>query len=357
MISPEGWGRSKLSKHHYAIELSKSNRVWFLGPSYSEVTKENIANANPVTLITDTKLIPGLRYLPSFLQKNILTKNAESLQKKLGIRFDVIWNFDNSRYYHLDIFKSAFRIHHKMDYHVNYQNAIASKTAHLCLGVTHGIIDQMKPFNEYSYFIQHGYVETEKRNVILPATKLPYKALYVGNLLIPFINWEWMLELIAANSDVQFYFIGSIGKGNLNPFAGVDALENITKLKAYPNTILLGECSADEISSYSEQSDVLLAVYDSIKYPYITANSHKIMNYLGSGTPVVCNTFKEYDSNKSLLYMANTKKDFLIMFEHIKRNKSIYHSQELVKKRKQFAMENSYAKQVERIDSLIQKIV
>ena len=357
VISPEGWGKSKLSKHHYAIELAKSNKVWFLGPVYAEVTKENMEDAYPVSLIADFFSMRGFRFLPHFLQRIILAKRVEKLQKKAGVRFNVVWNFDNSRYYHLDVFKDAFCIHHKMDFHVNYQNEMACKTAHLCLGVTHGIIDQMAPFNHRVHFVQHGYVETQKVNVVLPKTNLPYSALYVGNLLIPFINWEWLLRLISSNSDVQFYFIGSFGRGNLNPFAEEEAIENITKLKSLPNAMLLGVCSANEIASYSEQADILLAVYDSMKYPDITANSHKIMNYLGSGKPIVSNVFKEYDAGISLLYMAKTMDDFLKTFDHVKRNKSIYQSLELTKRRKQFACDNSYSNQLARIDSLIQERV
>jgi energy-coupling factor transporter ATP-binding protein EcfA2 len=33
VISPEAWGKSKLSKHHYALTLAAiGNKVWFLQP-------------------------------------------------------------------------------------------------------------------------------------------------------------------------------------------------------------------------------------------------------------------------------------------------------------------------------------
>ena len=357
VISPEGWGVSKLSKHHYAIELSKSNKVWFLQPAFAKISASDIQDASPITLIQDGREIPGIRRLPVFMQKWYFKKRVAQLHKKARVKFDVVWNFDNSRFYHLDCFSDAFRIHHKMDYHVNYQNELASKSANLCLGVTSGIIDQMSAYNEHCHFIQHGYVIVPKSDVVLPVTNLKTTAVYVGNLLIRFIHWNWIHTLVETNPDVQFYFIGSYGEGNMNPFVDVNALADISALKVKKNVALLGEKSAIEMAAFCEQADILFAAYDAEKYPEITANSHKIMNYIGSGTPVVSNVFQEYFTNDSLLYMARSLEEFLQIFNRIKTDKLTFYSEELVAQRKHFALKNSYERQVERIDALIHNIV
>jgi hypothetical protein len=36
LISPESWGQNHVSKHHYATELSKNNKIYFLNPPSSK---------------------------------------------------------------------------------------------------------------------------------------------------------------------------------------------------------------------------------------------------------------------------------------------------------------------------------
>jgi hypothetical protein len=118
------------------------------------------------------------------------------MEKEAATHFDVIWNFDNSRFFDMDCFENSFRIHHRMDFHYNFQNERTCKSANLCLGVTAGIVDSMKIFNKESHFINHGYATPEISHVKLPSRDEPFKALYIGNLFSPFINWEWIHALV-----------------------------------------------------------------------------------------------------------------------------------------------------------------
>lgn len=353
MISPEAWGKSMLSKHHYAIELTKTgNRVWFLQPPKNQITQNFTVPPN-IYLLDDHYTLPGLRHLPTRIRKAVFKNRIQKLERDTNVQFDIIWNFDNSRFFDLDCFKCNFTIHHRMDYHYNYQNERASASADVCLGVTSEIVDSMRVHNPHSYFVQHGHAEIHKSEVLLPKNSDKTRALYVGNLLIPFINWEWMQALISSQPEVNFYFVGSYDKGNLNNQVNPNRLKEVEKIGAQPNVILLGERSPSEIRSFFDQVDILFAAYDAEKHPKVLANSHKIMEYLGSGKPIICNQMNEYRDHHDLLYMVSSKNEFLAQFDWVRRHPDLVNSQELKTKRLAFASENSYANQVKRIDDIL----
>jgi glycosyltransferase involved in cell wall biosynthesis len=353
VISPEAWGKSMLSKHHYAIELTKTgNRVWFLQPQRYQSTKDLIVPPN-IYLLEDRYTVAGMRFLPKFIRKTLFRNRIRKMQRDAHCKFDFIWNFDNSRFFDLDCFMGAFTIHHRMDYHYDYQNERASASANVCFGVTAEIVKSMKEFNPHSYFIQHGHAEIQKREYPLPNPTAKTKALYVGNLLIPYINWDWIHALVSSQPEVNFLFAGSSGKGNLNNEINQQSLREVEKLRLQPHVTLLGEISPSEIRSIFDQVDILFAAYDVEKHPKILANSHKIMEYLGSGKPIICNTMTEYSGRQDLLYMASTLTEFMSRFEWIRLNLAEATSQELTTKRQVFASENSYANQVKRIDDIL----
>ncbi len=358
VISPEAWGKSKLSKHHYAMTLASiGNKVWFLQPP--DAMEYHAADDPPkdIILLKDHKKFPGARFYPDFIRKFTFKKIIRRMQNDTGVHFDLIWNFDNSRFFDLDCFENCFRIHHRMDYHYNFQNERACLSADLCLGVTSGIVDNMKPFNSHAYFIHHGYATPDISNVSLPPCSEKIKALYIGNLLIPFINWKWINALVKDQPDVHFYFAGSYGKSNLSNSINEAALKEVNLLKTEINVTFLGEKLPSEIYAYMNDADILFASYNAEEYPEILANSHKIMGYLGSGKPVVCHEIGEYLSNKDLLYMAKTEEEYLFLFNDVKNNLQEVSDEIHTSKRIEFALHNTYLLQLERIDNLILNII
>ncbi len=358
IISPEAWGKSKLSKHHYALNLaSLGNRVWFLQPPKAI---QYVAADDPpkeITLLIDSNRFPGARFFPEFLRKPIFKKVIRDLEKTAGVHFDVIWSFDNSRFFDLDCFENSFRIHHRMDYHYDFQNKRACVSADLCLGVTSGIVNLMKPYNKHSYFVHHGYATPKVSDVSLPDRPEKFKALYIGNLLIPFINWKWINALVKDQPDVHFYFAGSYGKSNLSNSINEAALKEVNLLKREINVTFLGEKLPSEIYAYMNDADILFASYNAEEYPEILANSHKIMGYLGSGKPVVCHEIGEYLRNKDLLYMAKTEVEYLSLFNDVKNNLQEVSDEIHKNKRIAFAMQNTYLQQLQYIDNLILNVI
>jgi len=88
------------------------------------------------------------------------------------------------------------------------------------------------------------------------------------------------------------------------------------------------------------------------------SNSHKLLEYLSTGKPVVAHHVSNY-RNSNLLYMLATTQNhgyrqfFEQIVEIVKKGKT----EELVRKRLQKAIDNSYTKQLRRNESMIDSAI
>ena len=100
IISPESWNAQFVSKHHYSVTLSQDNRVYFLNPP---TDKNAIKESEYKNLyIVDYVPIRGLRFLPNFLRVYLDKRFLNKLEKTINLSFDVIWLFENSRFYNME---------------------------------------------------------------------------------------------------------------------------------------------------------------------------------------------------------------------------------------------------------------
>jgi glycosyltransferase involved in cell wall biosynthesis len=346
-----------LSKHHYALELSRlGHHVWFLLPPWADSELARRYTHSGVHLVFDHYSIKGARFLPSLIRRAWYKRIIKRLEKDCGGPFTLVWSFDNSRFFDLDCFQSAFRIHHMMDFHTDYQIKSASVSADLCLGVTSGIVAKMKPYNPHSYFVQHGYAAVKPEPAKFPDTTQTIKALYTGNLLMPYVQWSWLHALVEANPEVHFFLVGSYGQGNLNEHTNTAALEEVKKIARHTHVTLLGECTPGQMQSYLQQADVLFFAYRSAEFPEILANSHKIMAYLASGKPIVSHHIAEYQGQSDLLYMCKTLEDYLHTFREVIEQPETHGAEMKKEKRQAWAENNAYLMQIHRVEKLIQAI-
>src|SRR5438093_218809 len=86
IISPEGWEHLFVSKHHYAIELAKHNKVFFLNPPSRKFSIEKSRYEN-LWVINYPPFIKGLRFCPLFLRRYFASRKFERIQKLSDIQF------------------------------------------------------------------------------------------------------------------------------------------------------------------------------------------------------------------------------------------------------------------------------
>lgn len=331
-----------MSKHNYAIELAKYNKVFFLNPPQkaSGINATRYAN---LWELDYRPFIMGLRFLPSFLQRYLIKRKFEELQKITLVEFDCVWSFDNSVFYDFTTLpKYVFTISHIVDYAQNFQFKQAASTANLCLGVSQNIVDRLKNYNKNSFLIPHGISSEENSHVIvtLPGSNR-IKAMYAGNLNSQYLDKEVILKLIQENPNVDFVFLG---KGDANWFKAV-------------NSFFLGAVPHLDLLSYLRKADVLLMFYNVARFPKQLTNAHKILDYMRSGKVIVSNFVKDYEGNSHLLTMASNRLEIPLIFSKVISNLEFYNSYEIMAKRIAFASRNTYADRISEIENLIRGIV
>src|SRR5690606_22199372 len=102
------------------------------------------------------------------------------------------------------------------------------------------------------------------------------KALYSGNLDIPYVDWNLFKEIVSSNPEIDFIVAGSwsdIGKQ--------------TEMKYFSNFFNIGKLSSEELNEFYASGDILLLLYKADHFSEQVSNPHKMMGYLASGKMIV----------------------------------------------------------------------
>ena len=214
IISPEAWGNSFVSKHHYAQTLATlGNEVYFIGPSKVD---PQLTVPDRVHLLNSPFIPRGIGKLSPRLRRWVHKLIGRRIAKRAKGRFDVIWSFDTSRLYDLDALEEqAIKILHVVDLNQEFHWAEAARSSDICIGTSERIIARLKTENPQTLKLGHGLADTSDSDYQVNWEKGKH-AVYAGNLSIPYIDWERMLNLVKAYPNVTFHFYGDDGSGNLH---------------------------------------------------------------------------------------------------------------------------------------------
>lgn len=346
LISPEPWDHIFVSKHHYAIQLAKNgNTVVFLNPP--DIKHQVVSSPYKNLRIADyTGFIKGLRYLPKFIRKFILLRKFNLLIKLTNSKFDIIWSFDNSVFFDFDVFpKSILCISHIMDLNQNFQTKNAATSADICFGVIPELVERLDEFNKNSFLIKHG-VSSVPNNVekIELAGKGSIKAMYAGNLDMPHIDWSLFLQAAKKFKLVDFIFIGS----NPSSYGNLKKL-NFSEL---PNVYMSDAIPSHGLPKYLNAADILLLAYTP-EYYNTYASPHKLMEYFAAGKPIVASYTSDYSKYPTHIFMGKDQQEWLNQFDQVSTNLNDYRNEILIEERIKIAENNTYKKQIERIEKCI----
>jgi len=345
LISPEPWDHIFISKHHYAVYLAKrGNRVFFLNPPSPELSISKTGYQN-VFLVNYRGFIKGMRFLPRWLQRLLMRGQFRKLEHLCQCSFQIIWSFDNSVFYDFSAFPSdILTISHIVDLNQDFQTEVAAATADVCLATTDLIEKRLRKFSDQVYKINHGYHEVIALPEIVMPGASPVKAVYAGNLSMPYIDWKILIEVVSSNPGVDFLLIGPDGSADHDGYKAA--------LLQQPNVFRMGKMSSDLLSGFLNEADILLVCYQE-KYFDEQANPHKMMEYLGTGKVVVATFTGEFRSQKNLIEMSASNKELPDIFRRVVSDLPYFNNKLLVNRRKAFAIENSYDRQIERIERIV----
>lgn len=129
------------------------------------------------------------------------------------------------------------------------------------------------------------------------------------------------------------------------------------KLKAYPNVIFYGRLSGKSLYKLLMNADFLLICYKKHTL-YNADNTHKMLEYLSTGNPIISSPMSVYQDHSDLIsFIDFDRANYLELFEHLLENFSSLNTAEIRQQRIDLALNNTYLKQIERIDRIIQKYI
>lgn len=361
IISPDKWSELYVSKQHYARYLSKNNTVWFLNAigDYKLEKKISIQKHDDYNIyIIDYKpFIRGINKLPTFILNLLLKFQIGIIKKAINVPLDVVWSFDPNRFWNLSFWKVPLKIYHTVDFHykARFEN-ISCQTADVVFGVADLIIEPIKHLNSKTFKISHGvdYDELAPKKKVtefnIPG-KNKIKAVYLGNFHRD-VNYKLLSQLSEENKAVDFILIGPY-KGDKMGSLKIKN-EDYEMLSKQNNIFFIGELKSYDILSYLEKIDINLLLFNDdaqVKH----CNPHKLLFYLLSGKVIISNKIDEY-KNSDLLVSVDSIDLYKNEFKKVVNNIEEYNSNENQLKRIAFAKENTYVKQLERIETIINTI-
>ncbi|TRX50225.1 glycosyltransferase family 4 protein [Fulvivirga sp. M361] len=364
LISPQPWGVLHLSKHHYAIELAKAgNTVYFVAPpdnGAKSFTLNRIEGYNGLFEVRhklDFK--SSLRFRFRWIYDLYMKRHVGRLINWLGFIPDVTWCFDPNTYSNLKWFRAPLKIYHPVDPIVRADQIKPAYSADIVFSVSQKILSAFKYVKVPQYFINHGLSKPfeeqalkklKNKNQYIPGK--PVKVGYVGNLLRDVIDRKIVIRIIENNPQARFYFWGPFKavQSNIDGTNDQDTTAFITMLHSLQNVVLYGPKSPEELAIEIQDMDIFFFTYKLIDGLSDRSNSHKILEYLSTGKGVFsCNieSYKDLD----LLHMTSESADAQLP-EKIGNgieDLSVINSPQRMKDRIEYALENTYCKQINRI--------
>lgn len=283
--------------------------------------------------------VKGMAYLPKRIRHFLFRKVFKRISGLSKVDFDVVWSFDNSVFYDFDFLpKRVIKICHIVDLNMDYNFIRAAATADMCFGCSSYIVDKLSKVNQNSFFINHGYVgNSYEEQIEINSDKI--KVGYAGNLDIKYLDWDLLNKCFKKYDNVDFYLAG-----NMDQDHNIGAHENVHHMGVLPKS---------QLTSFYKNMDLLVIAYRADEFKEQLANPHKMMEYLGSGKPIVATFTTEYSGLGNLIYMSKNNNEWLDVFDDALKDIRNTSELKLADQRKEVAIQNTYDKQIDVVEKLI----
>jgi len=361
LLSPDKWGKIHVSKHNYAKALTeRNNRVYYFNPIDSQLPAGSIVVED--TEIEHLKQVSFNPRFPLWLKfkmpalfywlMNIVARN---LLKKLKVKPDIIWDFNVYPVFaDLRVFNAKVRVLHAVD--SSSRGVVPHRNADVAFSVSPQILKTIDKSDLPKYFINHGLAPHFLKDNIVTCNKDKNKIdiAYVGNLLIHSLDYRILYEVVAQHPDVTFHLIGPYEKDS--PSHSPDLQEGracIEKLKQLGNARLYGPKSNAEVKQIIQTMDGFIICYKETNL-YHCDNSHKILELFSTGKVVITNPILVYENSDLIeVNRDGTVDGFLQTFRGVIHNLEYHNSSSKCMKRRRFAEDNIYPKQLDKIEEVL----
>lgn len=338
---------------------ARGSSVFFLNPpddSLGAIHIQTVSNCPGVHVVSAPRVAAGLRFYPCVLRRWMERRWLSSLERAAACKINVVWLFENSRFFDMHFAGDRLKIYHQVDLNQGFHPASAAATADICFCTTDFIKVRLLPFNSRVFKIHHGLakhvssdaVENKVSLLAAESSKIDFEGVNVfciGNLDMNYLDAELLVKLARRFAVVRFNFVG-----------GFSATGHLRRLAVdLQNVVWWGKVESALIPYILERADVLLVAYKASAYKEQLASPHKLMEYLASGKTVVATYTDEYKDKQHLLEMAEDSSAYFAAFDRVIGNLAEYNSVERQAERKSFALAHTYEKQLDKILDLLRQ--
>lgn len=374
ILSTEPWGKMLLSKMHFALELvRKGNKVFFVNPP-RELPGNKLAVIGEVMeggnlTIIHTNIVRGslfLRHKLLFLYRLLNRRYVRAIKKLVGSKIDEVWSFNANQYIDLGPFEADKSIVLLYDLYQGAHIFKAIEKADALISVSQVILDHYKDTSPPKLFIQHGlgqhFADKSRQRLRMEdfgigGTKT--RVGYTGNLLRAGMNTAVAIQIIRGHPEIEFHFWGpySLKDNNVND-AGYstpsELIDFVEFLRRQENVFLHGVVTQQELAERLFEMDAFLFIYSPRREVNGASNAHKLLEYISTGRVVIATHVSSY-AGSDLLVMCDIKEEDRLpeIFDGAIRDLSYHNTRERQIRRIEFALDNTYARQVERVQEFI----
>jgi hypothetical protein len=360
----------RVSKHHYAVELARrGNDVFFLNPprNQSLLSRRKVAitrspDAQRLWIVDHQLGFPyQLKFHAPWLFRIGMRIHTRALLSALPSRPNIIWSFDLGRTYSLLDFPSeTIKVFHPVD-EPGDENAIrAADGCNAVFSVTNEILSRYSQTGAPRTYINHGL--TDEFAELAREEPIAHSGVHVGlsgNFLRQDLDHETLLTIVRNNPQCTFELWGASATSNLSELGSEVAHGFIRALQNASNVILHGPVTAKELAAGYRRMDAFLICYDVQRDQSHGTNYHKLMEFLAAGHVIVSNNVTTYASRPDLVQMVAERehnRKLPELFGRVIAQLPLHNSPNARKARQAFALDNTYAKQLDRISEAVRPL-
>src|SRR5258708_22709995 len=360
IISPKPWDHLLISKHHYALELAeRGNRAFFLDPPDPQVSSRvqlRKAPQNPrIRIISYRPAFPFvIRFHARPVYDRMILWQIRTLKAAISQPIDVVWSFDFNLFSNLKAFRSGLSVFHPVDPLSQPHEISVARSADAVFSVSEKILENFRHLKVPRWFINHGlsrpFEEIARNPTVDPAAGRLPRVGYAGNLMRRPVNRSVLRAMVESNREVEFHFWGT---AEPTDEADAEAIRFVEFLRGAQNVIVHGAVSPVELANQLQDMDCTVLAYSEDARESDRSNSHKILEYLSTGKVVVSSRISTYEKEPELLRMPDTDDDAALpaLLQDTLARLPEFNAERLQSLRRDFALDNTYAKQLDRIES------
>ncbi len=359
VTSNEPWGGLWFSKQHYANELSRENKVYFVNApgkwNLHQLFKKKLEKKQ----ISPSLMVLELNnYFPLTGRFNLLFRLNEWLTNKMLSKFFrqekvsnlIVFAFNP---FHLlqpkQIKQVTLAIYYSVDHYPSIEReAMLCKNVDIIFIISHAYKKKYEKYKKPLYYLSHGIPDHGYSEEELLQPNLKDEALIMGSFT-KHIDYQLLYELAKKFEEIKFRLIGLIQ--NLEDFSLKD-LEYLDKLKKMKNVFFEKNKPYSDLYSDMLGAKICMVCYkgegsETLRSPL------KALQYLSFGKTVVCGNFQTFEDVPEiydLLYVCNNNEEFIERFRKLLTEKEL---PEIIKKRIRFAQQFTYFKIFRKIEKFI----